>query len=231
LDDVLKSALLHSAVIHYTRPFNSKRDYGGNKLKQHAGFDRELHDHLFDLRNSLVAHHDNDVLRAWVGHQYYDLTLSAAHYTGMIATCAVAKALHTIQDRSVAERYASHITACVTFFQRKAEDAVAAIHKMALRFPEAAEANTGSGAGEPVPVKQQVTTTQVPSMIYLGSSRIPEPQFPMPQFPMPQGSYLYRTVAATHFRSGKIEIDTPAGKVLLELSDCPTPDGSPSTDQ
>ena len=160
LDDELKSALLHSAVIHYTRPFTYKPDYGGKRLKHHAGFDKELHGHLIDLRNSLVAHHDNDVLRAWVGHQYYDLTLSGTQYTAMIATCAVVKALHTIHDRSVAERYASHITACVTFFRRIAEDELSAIHEMALRLPETAnEANTRSGTVEPVPIKQQVTTT------------------------------------------------------------------------
>jgi hypothetical protein len=101
---------------------------------------------------------------------------------------------------------------------------------MALRFPEATKANTGSGVGEPVPIREQVTTTQVPSMINFGSSRIPEPQFPMPQSPMPQDSYLYRTVGVTYVRTGKIEIDTPTGKVLLELSDSPTPDGSLSTD-
>jgi hypothetical protein len=226
MDDELKSALFYSAVIHFARPFSYKRDYGGDGLKRHAGFDQELHNHLIDLRHSLVAHHDNDVLRAWVGHQHYNLTLSGAQYTGMIATCAVVKVLHTVQAKSVAERYASHIAACVTFFRRIAEDELSAIHEMALRFPGAAEVNAGSGAVEPVPIKQQVTTTRVPSMINLGSSRIPEPQFPLPQFPMPQDSYLYRTVAMTHFRTGKIEIDTPSGKVLLELSDRPLPDGS-----
>jgi hypothetical protein len=228
MDDELKSALFHSAVIHFARPFSYKRDYGGDGLKHHAGFDQELHGHLIGLRHSLVAHHDNDVLRAWVGHQKLDLTLNGTQYTAMIATCAAVKALHTIQNKSVAERYSSHITACVAFFREVAERELSAIHEMALRFPAAVDA--GSGAVQPIPIKQQVTTTQVPSMINLGASRIPEPQFPLPQFLLPQDSYLYRTAAMTHFRTGKIEIETPSGKALLELSDHPLPDSSTSTD-
>jgi hypothetical protein len=228
MDDELKSALFHSAVIHFARPFSYKRDYGGDGLKHRAGFDQELHGHLIDLRHSLVAHHDNDVLRAWVGHQNFDLAHNGIQYTVMVSTCAAVKALHTIQEKSVAERYLSHIMACEAFFQEAARRELSAIHEMALRFPAAVDA--GTGEVQPIPIEQQVTTTQVPSMVNFGPSGIPEPQFPLPRFPLPQGSYQYRTAAMTFFRTGKIEIETPSGTALIEISDRPTADAAPSTD-
>jgi hypothetical protein len=224
MDDELKSALFHSAVIHFARPFSYRRDYGGNDLKHRAGFDQELHGHLIDLRNSLVAHHENDVLRAWVGHQNYDLTHNGIRYTALIATGAVVKALHTIREKSVAERYSSHITACMLFFREAAGRELSAIHEMALRFPAAADAGSGVVQVQPVPIERQVMTTQVPSMVNFGSSRIPEPQFPLPL-----DSYQYRTAAMEFYRT-KIEIETPSGTALIELSDRPTTDASPSTD-
>ena len=80
LDDELKSALFHSALIHYARPFTDRREYGGKELRRQAGFDEELHGHLIDLRHWLVAHHDNDVLRALVGDQNVDLTHDGARF-------------------------------------------------------------------------------------------------------------------------------------------------------
>jgi len=223
MDDEIKRALFHSAVIHFARPFSDRRDYGGSKLKRRAGFDRELHDHLIDLRHDLVAHHNNDVLRSWVGHLKFELPHNGTQYTAIVATGAVVKALHTIKDKSVAERYASHITTCMLFFQETAGRELAAIHEMKLRFPAAVD-DARLGAFQPVPIEQQVTMTPLPGMLQYGSSQIPEPRFPLPQ-----DSYNYRTTVMEFART-RVEIETPLGPILIEISDPPTPDRSAGPD-
>ncbi len=73
LDEDIKSALFTSVVIHYARPFTSnetkegKRKYPVSQFKGVPKFDRQLHDHLCDLRDKLVAHQDGTLLKAQIG--------------------------------------------------------------------------------------------------------------------------------------------------------------------
>jgi hypothetical protein len=132
LDTELKSALLYSSVIHYARPFCYRKDYGGKKLRSRPGFDSELHEHLVNLRNELIAHQDNETLRAIVGHGYCDLALSGTTTTALISTQCVVKALHRINNVDVAKRYASHFASCIAGFQEMMNEHLEAIHDMAL---------------------------------------------------------------------------------------------------
>ncbi|WP_147302573.1 hypothetical protein [Ectopseudomonas oleovorans] len=66
--EVVKSALFYKAVIRYARPFlnsnssDGKLMYPVRRLKRYEGFDSEMHEHLIDVRNALVAHDDFEEL-------------------------------------------------------------------------------------------------------------------------------------------------------------------------
>jgi hypothetical protein len=216
LDDQLKSSLLHSAVIDYARPFSFKPNYGGRRLHRHPLFDLELHGHLLELRNKLIAHHVNETLRAQVGHGYAELSVSGSRTTVLIATHCVVKALHSIENRTVAERYARHLAVCVDCLRQIAGERLEAIHNTALQLPGEAAADMDRSASSNLTVEQAVFRTRIPSVLEIGAERIPNPVFALPP-----DAYKYRIAAITHFRIGTYEIETPEGQVVIKLSDLP----------
>jgi hypothetical protein len=64
------SALHSSCVIAYARPFtyaaskNGKVTYSTKGLMAASGFDKELHVHILDLRNQIIAHGDYGIFPA-----------------------------------------------------------------------------------------------------------------------------------------------------------------------
>ena len=216
LDDELKSALLHSAAIHYARPFSFKPDYGGKRLRRHPSYDGDLHRHLLELRNGFIAHHLHETLRAQVGHGYCELKLSGTSTRALVTTHCVVKALYGIEDRTVAERYTRHLNACVECLRELAVERLAAVHRMALRFPENAEADMDTAASSQLPVEQSVFQTRIPNVLEMGAAGIPNPGFPLPP-----DAYKYRVAAMTHPRTGRYEIKTPVGTAVIALSDRP----------
>jgi hypothetical protein len=218
LDDDLKCALLYSAIIHYARPFCFKKDFGGKRLHKTAGFDSELHEHLINLRNNFIGHQNTQALRAIVGHGYADINLSGTATTVLIATHCVVKALHNIENRQVAERYANHIRNCNAFLRQLTNKHLETLHDMALRFPENAAADTNTLLSNQLPIEQSVFQTRVPTALETGAQRIPNPAFPLPG-----DAYKYRVAGMTHFRVGRYEIQTPLGTAIIELNDQPFP--------
>lgn len=65
-DPVVMASLFQAAVIRYCRPFTETRIEGGNaryplrRIKQAEGFSVSMHDHLLNIRNTLIAHDDFD---------------------------------------------------------------------------------------------------------------------------------------------------------------------------
>jgi len=221
LDDQLKSSLLHSVVMHYARPFSFKRDYGGKRLHHDPSFDVELHAHLLSLRHNLIAHHRNETLRAQVGHGYAELNLSGTITSALFSTHCVVKALHSIENKSVAERYALHMTVCVESLKQIAAEHLEAIHKVALTVPDNASADMDTSASTEMPIEQSVFRARIPTVLEMGAARIPNPTFPLPP-----NAYKYRLSQITHFRQGTYEIQTPLGKAVITLSELPL-DGPP----
>lgn len=60
-DAVVSSALHSRAVISYVEPsIHEPWSYQTKELKDIRGFDRELHEHLLQLRHKLIAHSDEE---------------------------------------------------------------------------------------------------------------------------------------------------------------------------
>lgn len=215
-DELQQGALFDFAIIRYARPFLKNQDgraYAIKHLKSHPGFDRELHGHICDLRNKLVAHHDNDVLRGRARHEYVDVDIDGVKSSILIGTVGSVKALHRINNRSAAERYASHLHACVTCVRAVAEERLTALHSAALLHPAHARAGTVIGAIGSIPAAPSLQA-ELPSTF---DQRFPG--IPDPTFPLPPDAYVYQEVALTRREFGPFPVDTPAGRGHIELTD------------
>jgi hypothetical protein len=108
----INSALHSSCVIAYARPFTNAATKNGNvkyptkRLMAASGFDKELHDHILDLRHRLIAHSDYGIfpssmyLQA-IGDERLPLTLGIN-----------VKGIFGIESHDLALRYEKHFSIC-----------------------------------------------------------------------------------------------------------------------
>jgi hypothetical protein len=108
----MKAALHCSCIISYARPFtsaltrNGKITYPTKRLMAATGFDKELHAHILDLRNRIIAHGDYDIFPSTmfvqtIGDERLPLTLGI-NVKGMIG----------IGSYDLATRYEKHLSVC-----------------------------------------------------------------------------------------------------------------------
>jgi hypothetical protein len=108
---VLRSALHSAAVTAYAQAFTEARtgdgtvQYKTRALRKAVGFDKQLHDHLMELRNELIAHADYaklppamDMRR--IGDLDVELTVKVKRLVG-------------VRSRPLVERYRRHFQACI----------------------------------------------------------------------------------------------------------------------
>lgn len=106
------SALHSSCVIAYGRPFTNAATKRGNiryptkNLTATPGFDKELHLHLLDLRNRLIAHSDYDVFPS----SMYLQTMGDDRLP--IALGINVKGVFGIESHDLALRYEKHLSIC-----------------------------------------------------------------------------------------------------------------------
>ncbi len=109
---ITKAALHAACVIAYARPFtlaitkHGKVIYPTKTLKRTVGFDAELHTHILNLRNRLIAHSDYDVFPSTmylqiIGDERLPVSLGL-NVKGMIG----------IQEHALAARYEKHLSVC-----------------------------------------------------------------------------------------------------------------------
>ncbi len=150
LDPVIQAALFRSAITVYARPFIKNKRSRSTKqfqfrtsvLKNVSEFDRELHDHICTLRQTLIAHHDTSVVNAQIGHMQIQPEEGSAALA--LQTYGMAKALHAIAKREIAERYLKHIAACKAYFHKGTYDALGQLHIMRVKYPNLAVAKMKS---------------------------------------------------------------------------------------
>jgi hypothetical protein len=136
-NEVHSLAGLHAAsVIAYARPFTAaftkegKLKYPVSALRKTPGFDHELHSHLLDLRNNLIAHGDYDLLPSTMYLQTVgDEKLPVA--MGVNVKCIVG-----IEARPLAERYQAHFRTCLTVIEEMLNRDLREIAARAQTHPE-----------------------------------------------------------------------------------------------
>ena len=117
LDAVVQSALHARAVISYAEPFvHEPWAYQTKELKSVPGFDAEVHDHLLELRNKLIAHSDEEFSEGTLIALFADIdvklddgrTFKDHLFSGLNVRTT---ALDGVHSRDLTERYEGHIQA------------------------------------------------------------------------------------------------------------------------
>lgn len=108
----IKSALHSACVISYARTFvhsetnAGKITYPTRQLMKASGFDSELHKHILDLRNRMIAHGDYGVFPSTMYVQ------SIGDERLPIILGINVKSMFGVSERSLADRYLTHLSAC-----------------------------------------------------------------------------------------------------------------------
>jgi hypothetical protein len=189
-NDINTLSGLHSAsVIAYARPFtpaqtkDGKVVYASTALKKAPGFDRELHSHLLDLRNQLIAHADYDLLASTmylqtIGDEMLPIELGIN-----------VKSMFGIEKRTLAERYQAHFQACLEVIEEMLNRELKQVVDQAKKYPEEFKATHNV----PISTSEYKITTE--------DKEFPGPTGPASQVtepPFPEGLSGYRYLTLQH---------------------------------
>lgn len=220
-DPEIRSALHTAAVINYARPFTKNVDKDGlptyttNRLRRQPGFDARLHKHLCDLRHKLIAHHDSEFLRATVLYDTVNAKLpSGATVALPLVTSVHVMALQLLQNRSIAEQYASHFDAALMCINEGLVRDLGDVMEAAVKWPEVQRAATKNRTSERI--DGQLSTGQPylhPSAQLSALARLPTPTLSVTA----EGAYLFRIMSFTLQAEGEIPIPGSDGPILLTV--------------
>jgi hypothetical protein len=221
--DEIKSALHTAAVINYARPFGQGAGLPSKILKS-EGFDRDLHGHILQIRDKLVAHSDTQFLQARVLHTVVAINLDGARIPIPLNISAHVKALHLLADIELAKRYDAHIGAALKFLYAKVNEMLVEIQTAALTNPEEAlhtpepgriigylsrDNKIESGMPFPIPPLEGNELATIPP----------------PQLTAGNDGYMYRQISMTANVLGAVHIRTSSGISKLTIgADTPASD-------
>jgi hypothetical protein len=171
-----KTALHAACVIAYARPFtiartkNTKVIYPVKNLKKTAGFDDELHSHIMNLRDRLIAHSDYGIFPSTcyvqeVGDEKIPLALGFN-----------VKAMVGIENVALAGRYQRHLRVCMEGIENALNMECSELAAQSRLYPEA------FSQGQNIPAVRQTfqvspTEANIPAPIGVAGN-VEEPSFP-----------------------------------------------------
>lgn len=141
-DHILLSSVFCFAVVKYAKPFvDTETPFGTTRyptrhLKNESAFDAALHQHLIELRNTLVAHDDLEsieprILQMCMAIQPTGFSIPVS--IGLSNKCLS----YPIASESVM-KLRGHVAACVQGALNKVHQDLARIRDAALKYPEQA---------------------------------------------------------------------------------------------
>ncbi|MFD0986334.1 hypothetical protein [Methyloligella solikamskensis] len=212
--NIVTQAALHSAcVIAYSRPFVGARSKAGNlfygisKLRKAEGFDVDLHRHLLELRNKIIAHSDYDIFPSTM------FTETVGDEKLPVQLGINVKAMMGIEDRTLATRYESHIGACALAIESELNSDCGELVAAILEHPETfAETHNIAEHSRELPSAEEFAD-------------LPPPEGPAAQVenpPFEEGLAGYRYSALRHqvplLKSGKYKITVDGKEAEIEFS-------------
>lgn len=186
-NDNLKAALHSACIIAYSRPFKSaktkrqgKVSYPTRSLMAAPGFDQDLHRHMLDLRDRLIAHSDYG---AFPSTMYFQ-TIGDEKIPLMIGINV--KGLFGILARELAARYEAHLRVCVMSIEKMLQDEGAQLAAEAQLHREIFDASHN------VPSIRQAVTVEPQQKITVRPVG-PAASVENPSFPIGLSEYVYQT--------------------------------------
>jgi hypothetical protein len=143
---IVLSSVFCFAVIKYAKPFIytetpfGKTRYPIRHLKGQSGFDATMHEHLLELRNTLIAHDDLESIEPRILSFGPSIAPSGFHVPVSIALSNKCLAYPITPDGVV--KLKEHVTACVQGALNKLHLDIAKVRDAALKHPEHAVAGS-----------------------------------------------------------------------------------------
>lgn len=141
-DHILLSSVFCFAVVKYAKPFvDTETPYGKTRyptrhLKNEAGYEAELHQHLIELRNTLVAHDDVESIEPRIIQMC--MSMQPTGYSIPVSIGLSNKCLaYPIASESVM-KLRKHVAACVQGALNKVYQDLARVRDAALSYPDQA---------------------------------------------------------------------------------------------
>lgn len=142
-DHILLSSVFCFAVVKYAKPFIDtetpvgKFRYPVRHLKREQGFSTKVHDHLLELRNTLVAHDDLESIEPRI--LQFCLSIRPTGYSIPVSIALSNKCFAYPVDAESVLNLRVHIAACVQGVLNKIYLDLARIRDAALQNPEQAD--------------------------------------------------------------------------------------------
>lgn len=116
LDDDMKASIFSSAVISYARPFSPNKTSVGSKfilpkklVSNGKNFSDAYHEHLMDLRNKFIAHHDSDYVDAIIVYHYLKFKFDAVESQVVRGGSAITQSINFPASAGICSDYYWHI--------------------------------------------------------------------------------------------------------------------------
>jgi len=163
-------------VIAYGRPFTptktkiGKVAYNIAALKRVEGFDRQLHAHLLEIRNRLIAHADYDVLLSTM----YLQTIGDEKLP--VRAGLNVKTVYGISSRALGERYQNHFRVCLSSIEKTLDQEFRELAVHAKKYPAVFQATTNL----PEAVQEWTSVTEIADLPGPNgpAAGVAEPSFP-----------------------------------------------------
>ncbi len=150
-DHLLLTSLFHTGVIRYAKPFMSADlgdgsiKYPVKHLKSAPGFDVAVHDHLLEVRNTLIAHDDFTQIDPRV--MVISMKVHGAEELPIPTSVAVAnKCVSHPADAAAMEKMKLHVEAALKGVYEKLYSDIHRLRTTALEKPEQTKASVGYSA-------------------------------------------------------------------------------------
>jgi hypothetical protein len=228
----MRGALFMAAVVTYVRPFvgsntkdGQKSFYGTKYLKPDARFDLELHRHLIDLRNKLIAHDDEEVLSPEV----HALNIKAENGENkgekIVAMRATSYAFSSASGGAFMAKVRSHLEGCVDAVKSK-------LHRDLLEHLSAAQGHPEifQRAAEPAtPPRGELRFSIEPKMAptFLSLDDLRTKLISIPKGPLHKEEYTYRVI---WYEASARETEFNVGPDLVHVH-FGTPPARPATEK
>ncbi len=144
-DHILLSSIFCFAVVKYAKPFIDtetpfgRTRYSVRQLKTIEGFSAEMHNHLVELRNTLVAHDDLESIEPRL--LQFCLSPSGSAYSIPMSIAISNKCLSYPADLQSVRKVRGHVASCVEGVLNKLYADLARVRDTALKHPEQTKEN------------------------------------------------------------------------------------------
>ena len=141
-DHILVSSFFHTGVIRYAKPFTStiskskKILYGYKKLKSQAGFSEDLHKHILNVRDTLIAHDDLDQIEPRV--LSHGISMAPSNLNIPVTLAIANKCISHPADLLGAQKLKSHIAATLSGIEKNLFDDLGILRSIIISHPDQA---------------------------------------------------------------------------------------------